>query len=205
MLINIDEIKIKKRVRKDLGDLETLKDSLRRYGLLSPITINTRNELVAGQRRLESAKQLGWTTITANVVDAEDKIGQLEMELEENTQRLPFTDEELLAGYNALEKLKNPPLFTRIMNGIKNFFTCCNEKSEQIREEKISKSFKFALLLPIGIISVIVFSILYKTSVISGIVRAFIDVINVCLMGCGLIFTFRLFILKKSKNKSQIY
>lgn len=146
MLINIDEIKIKKRVRKDLGDLETLKDSLRRYGLLSPITINTRNELVAGQRRLESAKQLGWTTITANVVDAEDKIGQLEMELEENTQRLPFTDEELLAGYNALEKLKNPPLFTRIMNGIKNFFTCCNEKSEQIREEKISKSFKFALL-----------------------------------------------------------
>lgn len=205
MLINIDEIKIKKRVRKDLGDLETLKDSLRRYGLLSPITINTRNELVAGQRRLESAKQLGWTTITANVVDAEDKIGQLEMELEENTQRLPFTDEELLAGYNALEKLKNPPLFTRIMNGIKNFFTCCNEKSEQIREEKISKSFKFALLLPMGIISVIVFSILYKTSVISGIVRAFIDVINVCLMGCGLIFTIRLFILKKSKNKSQIY
>ena len=205
MLINIDEIKIKKRVRKDLGDLETLKDSLRRYGLLSPITINTRNELVAGQRRLESAKQLGWTTITANVVDAEDKIGQLEMELEENTQRLPFTDEELLAGYNALEKLKNPPLFSRIMNGIKNFFTCCNEKSEQIREEKISKSFKIALLLPIGIISVIVFSILYKTSVISGIVRAFIDVINVCLMGCGLIFTIRLFILKKSKNKSQIY
>lgn len=205
MLINIDEIKIKKRVRKDLGDLETLKDSLRRYGLLSPITINTRNELVAGQRRLESAKQLGWTTITANVVDAEDKIGQLEMELEENTQRLPFTDEELLAGYNALEKLKNPPLFTRIMNGIKNFFTCCNEKSEQIREEKISKSFKIALLLPIGVISVIVFSILYKISVISGIVRAFIDVINVCLMGCGLIFTIRLFILKKSKNKSQIY
>ena len=90
MLINIDEIKIKKRVRKDLGDIEALKDSLRRYGLLSPITINTKNELVAGQRRLESAKQLGWTTINANVVDAEDKIGQLEMELEENNQRLPL-------------------------------------------------------------------------------------------------------------------
>lgn len=205
MLINIDEIKIKKRVRKDLGDLETLKDSLRRYGLLSPITINTRNELVAGQRRLESAKQLGWTTITANVVDAENKIGQLEMELEENTQRLPFTDEELLAGYNALEKLKNPSLFTKILNGIKNFFTCCNEKSEQIKEEKITKSLKLALLLPVGIISVIVFSILYKTSVISGIVRAFIDIINVFLMGYGLIFTIRFFILKKTKNKSQNY
>ena len=200
MLINIDEIKIKKRVRKDLGDLETLKDSLRRYGLLSPITINTKNELVAGQRRLESAKQLGWTSITANVVDAEDKIGQLEMELEENTQRLPFTDEELLAGYNALEKLKNPPFFTKMINAIKNFFTCCNEKSEQNKVEKINKSIKFAVLLPIGIVSVIIFSILYKTSVISGIVRAFIDVINVFIMSIGLIFTVRIFILKKLKK-----
>jgi len=200
MLINIDEIKIKKRVRKDLGDLETLKDSLRRYGLLSPITINTKNELVAGQRRLESAKQLGWTTINANVVDAEDKIGQLEMELEENTQRLPFTDDELLAGYNALEKLKNPPFFTKVFGAIKNFFTCCNEKSEQIKIEKINKSYKFALLLPIGIISVIIFSILYKTSVISGIIRAFIDIINVVLMSVGIIFTTRIFILKKIKK-----
>ena len=205
MLIPNKDIKIKRRVRKDLGDLSALKESLKLYGLMNPITLNKKYELIAGERRLQAAKQLGWTTINANIIDNLSEIEQLEMELEENTQRLPFTDEELLAGYNALEKLKNPPLFTRIMNGIKNFFTCCNEKSEQIREEKISKSFKFALLLPIGIISVIVFSILYKTSVISGIVRAFIDVINVCLMGCGLIFTIRLFILKKSKNKSQIY
>ena len=139
MLINIDDIKIKRRVRKDLGDLENLKDSLRRYGLLSPITINSKNELVAGQRRLESAKQLGWTTINANVIDVEDKIGQLEMELEENTQRLPFTDEELLAGYNALEKLKNPPLHMRFINAIRNFFTCCNEKSNKTKEEKTQK------------------------------------------------------------------
>ena len=200
MIINISEIKIKKRVRKDLGDLENLKDSLRRYGLLSPITINSKNELVAGQRRLESAKQLGWTTINANVIDIEDKIGQLEMELEENTQRLPFTDEELLAGYNALEKLKNPSFFTRILNSIKNFFTCCNDKSIENREIKIKKSFKLALLFPVGLVSVIIFSILYKTSVISGIVRGFIDVINVLIMGIGVIFGIRYLILKKLKK-----
>ena len=198
MLINIDDIKIKRRVRKDLGDLENLKDSLRRYGLLSPITINSKNELVAGQRRLESAKQLGWTTINANVIDVEDKIGQLEMELEENTQRLPFTDEELLAGYNALEKLNHPPLHMRFINAIRNFFTCCNEKSNKTKEEKIHKSFKYALLLPIGFISVIVFSILYKTSTISGIVRGFMDFVNVLVMSIGLIFSIRIFILKKS-------
>ena len=87
-----------------------------------------------------------------------------------------------------------------MMSAIKNFFTCCNEKSEQQKTEKIRKSYKYALLLPIGIISVIVFSILYKTSVISGIVRAFIDVINVALMVVGLVYSVRILILKKHKN-----
>ena len=64
----------------------------------------------------------------------------------------------------------------------------------------LNKSIKFAVLLPIGIVSVIIFSILYKTSVISGIVRAFIDVINVFIMSIGLIFTVRIFILKKLKK-----
>ena len=41
MLVNIEDIKIKKRVRHDLGDLEALKDSLRTYGLLNPITLNS--------------------------------------------------------------------------------------------------------------------------------------------------------------------
>ena len=42
MLVNISEIKVKKRVRKDLGDLDALKESLRRYGLLNPITIDNK-------------------------------------------------------------------------------------------------------------------------------------------------------------------
>ena len=58
MLVNINDIKIKKRVRRDLGDLEALKNSLRTYGLLNPITINGKYELIAGERRLQAAKQL---------------------------------------------------------------------------------------------------------------------------------------------------
>lgn len=42
MLVSIKDIKVKKRVRKDLGNLENLKDSLRRYGLLNPITLNSK-------------------------------------------------------------------------------------------------------------------------------------------------------------------
>ena len=56
MLVKIADIKVKRRVRKDLGNLDQLKDSLRTYGLLNPITLTTHHELVAGERRLEAAR-----------------------------------------------------------------------------------------------------------------------------------------------------
>ena len=119
MLVAIKDIKIKKRVRKDLGDLENLKDSLRTYGLLNPITLNSRYELIAGERRLTAATQLGWTNIQANIVDNLTEVEQLEMEIEENNQRKEFTDEELLKGYMRLERLRNPGFFYRIYLFIK--------------------------------------------------------------------------------------
>ncbi len=114
MLVPVKDIKIKKRVRKDLGNLDDLKDSLRTYGLLNPITINRKYELIAGERRLQAAKQLGWTNIQANIVDNITEVEQLEMELEENNQRKEFTDKELLDGYKRLNRLRNPGFFYRI-------------------------------------------------------------------------------------------
>lgn len=119
MLIAIKDIKIKKRVRRDLGDLENLKDSLRTYGLLNPITLNSRYELIAGERRLTAAMQLGWTNIQANIIDNLTEVEQLEMEIEENNQRKEFTDQELLQGYMRLERLRNPGFFYRIYLFIK--------------------------------------------------------------------------------------
>ena len=121
MLININDIKVKKRVRLDVGDLEPLKDSLRRYGLLNPITINSKHELIAGGRRLEAAKAIGWTSINAVVVDNLDPVTELEIELEEHNQRKAFTDAELLAGYKRLVKLQNPSILTKILNALKSF------------------------------------------------------------------------------------
>lgn len=130
MLVPVKEIKVKKRVRQDLGNLEDLKDSLRTYGLLNPITINRNYELIAGERRLQAAIQLGWTNIQANIVDNLSEVEQLEMEIEENNQRKEFTDEELLAGYKRLDKLRNPSFFYKIclffkhlFEKIKNFFS----------------------------------------------------------------------------------
>lgn len=48
----ISSIKIGVRHRKDLGDLEKLAESLDAIGLLHPVVIDTKNRLIAGQRRL---------------------------------------------------------------------------------------------------------------------------------------------------------
>lgn len=129
MLVNINDIKIKKRVRRDLGDLEALKNSLRTYGLLNPITLNNKYELIAGERRLQAAKQLGWTNINAVIQNNLSEVEELEMELEENNQRKEFTNEELLEGYKRLEKLRNPSFWRKIVlflkklwNSIVSFF-----------------------------------------------------------------------------------
>lgn len=122
MLVSVKDIKVKNRVRKDLGNLEDLKDSLRRYGLLNPITLNSKYELIAGERRLEAAKAIGWTSINANIIDNITKLSQLEMELEENNQRKEFTDEELLEGYRRLARLRNPSPLRRLWDAIKEFF-----------------------------------------------------------------------------------
>lgn len=122
MLVQIKDIKIKKRVRKDLGNLEDLKDSLRIYGLLNPITLNGKYELIAGERRLQAARQLGWTSIQANILTNLSEVDQLEMELEENNQRKEFTDEELLEGYKRLQRLRNPNFFYKIFLFFKRIF-----------------------------------------------------------------------------------
>ena len=122
MLVQIKDIKIKKRVRKDLGNLEDLKDSMKIYGLMNPITLNSRYELIAGERRLQSAIQLGWTSINANIIDNLTEVDQLEMEIEENNQRKEFTDAELMEGYKRLQRLRNPNIFYRIYLFFKHLF-----------------------------------------------------------------------------------
>lgn len=203
MLVNIDDVKIKKRVRKDMGDLESLKESLRLYGLLNPITINERYELIAGHRRLEAAKALGWTNINAQVITVSDKVTLLEMELEENTQRADFSQEELIAGFTELEKLKNPSLIRRFVDWITNFFTGINETSEEKRREKQISAKRLLLLIPAGIILIALGAILFKKSYISTIVHVFSDIIAVILMVIGILNGARLFLFRKS-NKNII-
>ena len=122
MQIDIDRIVVRKRVRKNLGDLSSLMDSLRRHGLMNPVVINSRNELIAGHRRTEAARRLGWTTIEVHVIDTDETADLVEMEIEENTQRKNLTPDELAEAYLRLDKIRNPNVFVRLWRAIVRFF-----------------------------------------------------------------------------------
>lgn len=118
MQIPLEQIKIKKRIRKDLGDINALAESMKQYGQLHPIILNKKNILISGFRRMEAAKLLGWRTINAQIIDAGDEITKLEFELEENIQRQNLTNEEIQDTLDRLSKLRNPNIFRRIWNAI---------------------------------------------------------------------------------------
>jgi len=122
MLVLIGDIKVKKRIRKDMGDIAALAESMKRFGQISPIVISKNNVLIAGGRRLEAARSLGWRTINAVIAEIPDEITKLEYELEENIQRRDFTREETAEAARKLDRLKNPSLFRRILNAIIGFF-----------------------------------------------------------------------------------
>jgi ParB family chromosome partitioning protein len=120
--VPLDDIIVKKRIRKDMGNIPALAESMKRYGQLSPIVLNDRNQLIAGGRRLEAARYLGWRTINAVVMDIDGALSSLEYEVEENLQRQNFTPEEFAQAVRRLNKLRNPGFFRRILNAILRFF-----------------------------------------------------------------------------------
>ena len=122
MLVPIEDIKVKKRIRKDMGDISALADSMKRFGQISPIVITKKNVLIAGGRRLEAARSLGWRTINAIEAEISDELTKLEYELEENIQRRDFTPQEAEDAAQKIHQLRNPSLFLRILNLITRFF-----------------------------------------------------------------------------------
>ncbi|MCX7677848.1 MAG: ParB N-terminal domain-containing protein [Spirochaetes bacterium] len=132
MKIKISEIKISERVRIDEGDIQSLAESIERLGLINPITITPDKKLLAGYRRLQAAKLLGWDEIECTVLHPQSEIEKLRIEAEENLTRKDFTDEEIRRYFEkkrylearGLEKffLWFKRIFVRIWEFIKKLF-----------------------------------------------------------------------------------
>lgn len=99
----ISDIVIGERFRKDLGDIQSLAESIREVGLLHPVVITRDGMLVAGQRRIEACKALGWEKVPVTVVDLHDI---LRGEHDENVARKDFLPSEAVAIYRAMKPIE---------------------------------------------------------------------------------------------------
>lgn len=143
--IEISKIVVANRHRKDMGDINSLANSIREVGLLHPIVLNSSNVLIAGERRLEAVKQLGWTGIEATIAENfNDAQRALLAERDENVERESFTASEAVALGKKLEALERPKAAERMRSSTKNDektgrFTGSDKLSEpdkgQVREK----------------------------------------------------------------------
>lgn len=88
----------------DGAELAELEASLKASGLLQPITVRRQGdayELIAGERRLRAATNLGWSEISAIVRDFDDRT-MLVLALVENLQRSNLNAIEEARGYRKL-------------------------------------------------------------------------------------------------------
>lgn len=105
--IRVDDIRFHpSNIRRDLGDLRTLTESIRRYGVMQPIVVERAGggfRLRAGHRRTAAARLAGIRTIPAlvhrEVLDDDEFVMQA---LHENTMRRGLTDEERREALQAL-------------------------------------------------------------------------------------------------------
>ena len=90
-------------LRGTLNNLDELADSIRKIGLLQPIVVrmNSSNslEIVAGNRRLNACKALGWRKISCHLVELDDKQA-FEASIIENVQRNTLNPIEEGLAYN---------------------------------------------------------------------------------------------------------
>ena len=102
----VDSIIVGRRHREDLGDLDPLVESIRRDGLLQPVTITPDGRLICGARRLAAIKRLGWKTVNVWVRSGiSDRLGQLLAEQDDNLLHKPLTQLEAAALYRELKTL----------------------------------------------------------------------------------------------------
>jgi len=83
--IEIDRVIVRDRKRQ-AGNLDSLKDSIREIGLMQPITVTADLVLIAGFHRLTACKELGWDTIPAIIVELDGLQAEL-AEIDENLIR----------------------------------------------------------------------------------------------------------------------
>lgn len=89
----------------DEQSLLELSESIKKYGLIQPITVRKTNgnyELVSGERRYRASKMAGLDKIPAFIIKVDEDVRMLEMALIENIQRVDLNPIDTANGYQRL-------------------------------------------------------------------------------------------------------
>lgn len=106
--LKVSDILVGDRDRQEFGDIDELAHSIENVGLLHPVVITEDAELVAGGRRLEAVKRLGWEFVPVTVVTLETLADVLQAEADENTCRKSLTPYEASRARERRAKLLAP-------------------------------------------------------------------------------------------------
>ena len=106
--VSVDQLSVSPiNVRRDIGDVSELADSIREQGILEPLvgrrTSEDRYEIIIGARRLTAAQQIGLSTVPMIVHDISDA-DAIVRSLVENLQRGDLSLEERVEAYKRLQE-----------------------------------------------------------------------------------------------------
>lgn len=105
-MLPIESIKVGERFRQDYKDLDSLIASIAEKGLIHYPSVDGDNNLIAGGRRLEALRKLGWKDIPVTRRHFVTSTQLRELELEENLQREDMTWQEEVNLKNEILRLK---------------------------------------------------------------------------------------------------
>lgn len=120
MVIDIEKIIVKDRIRKDFGNIQELSEDIQQNGLINPPVVNKEYELLAGERRLRACKALGWNQIEVRMMDTRDAEHELNVEISENDVRKGFTKSERVDYMKRLLRIEQAKANERQNLGLKS-------------------------------------------------------------------------------------
>ncbi|MFB3897177.1 MAG: ParB/RepB/Spo0J family partition protein [bacterium] len=95
MHLPISSIQVPASIRFDTGTIQFLADNIAEVGLLHPVIVNDQHELVAGYRRLEALKLLGWPEVPVTIISPNNELKKFDALLHENYRRKDLNPLEL--------------------------------------------------------------------------------------------------------------
>jgi len=114
-VLRVDAIRVEDRARRDYVNIDTLAASIASLGLIHPLLVTPDHRLIAGGRRLEAVKALGWdmvpVTVASNLTEASDL---LQAESDENAEREPLKPSEAANLAAKIEAVLKPLAAERV-------------------------------------------------------------------------------------------